>query len=179
MLEMPRRSVTRFFIPLIDVLILLFCIFLMMPAVKKTAEAEVGAAAPQEEKQAELERREHAVEQKEQQLRAGMDQLRRETTHKVLSQLAPRVLDINASNGKLYYRNPDPVEVSNQNEARALIRRDRSGPGGPDAAYYILRYPADPNSGFPRSGDLEKYQQWFEGVPVEFEKGGAKVEFPK
>ena len=39
MLEMPRRSVTRFFIPLIDVLTLLFCIFLMMPAVKRTAEA--------------------------------------------------------------------------------------------------------------------------------------------
>ena len=47
MLEMPRRSVTRFFIPLIDVLTLLFCIFLMMPAVKKTTEAEVGATAPQ------------------------------------------------------------------------------------------------------------------------------------
>ena len=30
MIRMPRRSVTRFFIPLIDVLILLFCIFLLM-----------------------------------------------------------------------------------------------------------------------------------------------------
>ncbi|MBI1833149.1 MAG: hypothetical protein HYR84_17040 [Planctomycetes bacterium] len=30
MIHMPRRSVTRFFIPLIDVLILLFCIFLLM-----------------------------------------------------------------------------------------------------------------------------------------------------
>ena len=64
MLEMPRRSVTRFFIPLIDVLTLLFCIFLMMPAVRKTAEAEVGVTASLEEKTAELERREHAVEQK-------------------------------------------------------------------------------------------------------------------
>ena len=179
MLEMPRRSVTRFFIPLIDVLILLFCIFLMMPAVKRTVEAEVGATAPSPEKQAELERREQAVQQKEQQLRAGMDQLRRETTRKVLSQLRPRMLDISPSNGKLYYRNPDPVEISNQNDARVLIRRDRSGPGGPDAVYYIIRYPADPNSGYPRSGDLEKYRQWFEGVPVEFEKGGAKVIFPK
>ena len=33
MIQMPRRSVTRFFIPLIDVLILLFCIFLLMPLV--------------------------------------------------------------------------------------------------------------------------------------------------
>ena len=30
MIKMPHRNVTRFFIPLIDVLILLFCIFLLM-----------------------------------------------------------------------------------------------------------------------------------------------------
>ena len=33
MIVLPKRSVTRFFIPLIDVLILLFCIFLLMPFV--------------------------------------------------------------------------------------------------------------------------------------------------
>src|SRR5262249_52141185 len=36
----PRRSVTRFFIPLIDVLILLFCIFLLMPFVSTPARPE-------------------------------------------------------------------------------------------------------------------------------------------
>src|SRR2546423_13314870 len=35
MIRLPRRSVTRFFIPLIDVLILLFCIFLLMPIVEE------------------------------------------------------------------------------------------------------------------------------------------------
>ena len=34
MIHMPHRSVTRFFVPLIDVLLLLFCIFLLMPYVK-------------------------------------------------------------------------------------------------------------------------------------------------
>ena len=33
MIERPKRAVTRFFVPLIDVLILLFCIFLLMPFV--------------------------------------------------------------------------------------------------------------------------------------------------
>ena len=33
MIELPKRSITRFFVPLIDVLILLFCIFLLMPYV--------------------------------------------------------------------------------------------------------------------------------------------------
>ena len=37
MISPPRRSVTRFFIPLIDVLILLFCIFLLMPFVSTPA----------------------------------------------------------------------------------------------------------------------------------------------
>ena len=51
--------------PLMDVLILFFCIFLMMPAVKRTVEAEVGATTPSQEKQASLERREQAVKQKD------------------------------------------------------------------------------------------------------------------
>jgi len=37
MIRPPKRAVTRFFIPLIDVLILLFCIFLLMPFVEKGA----------------------------------------------------------------------------------------------------------------------------------------------
>ena len=40
MIQFPRRSVTRFFIPLIDVLTLLFCIFLLMPMIKETGEAQ-------------------------------------------------------------------------------------------------------------------------------------------
>src|SRR5438132_11262214 len=42
MIQLPRRSVTRFFIPLIDVLPLLFCIFLLLPLIKSTGE---GASA--------------------------------------------------------------------------------------------------------------------------------------
>ena len=50
MITPPRRSVTRFFIPLIDVLILLFCIFLLMPFVSAPASPE--EAAKQEPKPA-------------------------------------------------------------------------------------------------------------------------------
>ena len=49
MIPSPRRSVTRFFIPLIDVLILLFCIFLLMPFVSAPArpdEEQPEAKAP-------------------------------------------------------------------------------------------------------------------------------------
>ena len=43
MIELPRRSVTRFFIPLIDVLTLLFCIFLLMPVMKGKADGPGSA----------------------------------------------------------------------------------------------------------------------------------------
>ena len=41
MIERPKRSVTFFFVPLIDVLILLFCIFLLMPFVSSSETAEL------------------------------------------------------------------------------------------------------------------------------------------
>ena len=44
MIQMPRRSVTRFFIPLIDVLTVLFGIFLLMPIVREKTEAECATA---------------------------------------------------------------------------------------------------------------------------------------
>src|SRR5690349_9265321 len=52
MIQMPRRSVTRFFIPLIDVLTLLFCIFLLMPMVRP---AEGVSAAHDQERLRQLE----------------------------------------------------------------------------------------------------------------------------
>ena len=42
MIQLPHRAVTRFFIPLIDVLILLFCIFLLLPFVSKQDGEEGG-----------------------------------------------------------------------------------------------------------------------------------------
>src|SRR5688572_30060750 len=58
MIEIPRRSVTRFFIPLIDVLTLMFCIFLLMPVVKATGDGPEHEAAPAEDRLAETERQE-------------------------------------------------------------------------------------------------------------------------
>ena len=40
MITMPSRSVTLFFIPLIDVLTVLFCIFLLMPVFNQAAREE-------------------------------------------------------------------------------------------------------------------------------------------
>ena len=40
MIRLPQRSVTRFFIPMIDVLTLLFCIYLLMPIVDNADDGE-------------------------------------------------------------------------------------------------------------------------------------------
>ena len=57
MLHMPRRSVTRFFIPLIDVLTLLFCVFLVMPLAKGTGEDAAPTVAEELKRaQAEIDR---------------------------------------------------------------------------------------------------------------------------
>ena len=44
MIEMPHRSITRFFVPMIDVLTLLFCIYLLMPIVQDPATGESDVA---------------------------------------------------------------------------------------------------------------------------------------
>lgn len=51
MIELPQRSVTRFFIPLVDVMMLLFCIFLLMPIMKESPreEGEAGGALDRDE----------------------------------------------------------------------------------------------------------------------------------
>jgi hypothetical protein len=57
MIQMPQRSVTRFFIPLIDVLTLLFCIYLLMPIVKPSEDGN-GAEGSSDAKLSADERRE-------------------------------------------------------------------------------------------------------------------------
>ena len=62
MIAMPKRSVTRFFIPLIDVLLLLFCIFLLMPLaneedLKKSQESSQNLTEDVESLERELQAR--------------------------------------------------------------------------------------------------------------------------
>src|SRR5262249_28017571 len=101
MIRPPHRSVTRFFIPLIDVLILLFCIFLLMPYVKpvegETGEGAVKAAPPPDPKAADVEELTREIDA----LRRERDRLLAERT-KVLDRLAIRVLEIDRESGRLY-----------------------------------------------------------------------------
>jgi hypothetical protein len=174
MLQMPRRSVTRFFVPLIDVLTLLFCIFLMMPAVKKVSETETSDAVKKDElteRQQRLAQREHAAAEKERELRQELDRLRRETTEKVLNGLSTRVFEIDPKTGELFYRDPDRVNVVDANQVKGLIRRDRDRAGPGREIYYVILYPREAlvGGGVPSDPQKTTYDSWFADVPHRYD----------
>ena len=165
MIQMPRRSVTRFFIPLIDVLFLLFCIFLLMPLVKggnETAAEDVEAANPDRLRrlQGELNRLRREARDTPHDLRAELEKLRQEKIQVLQEKLAIRVLEIDAATGKLYYRDPERIEIRTQAKAIELIGRDRELKSKGEL-YYLILYPRDPASPYPLREQRERYDRWF------------------
>ena len=190
MLEMPRRSVTRFFIPLIDVLILLFCIFLLMPIVE---EGGTGPAPPGSKKLTPGEAK--ALRQQLDRWKARVDKLERERPpppdklqqqydalkkefdefKKTLAErIIARTFFIDDKTGELVYYNPDRKVVHNQAEALGLVERDRVAVPGNRQLYYLIIAPRDPDSGFPRDDQRRQIEGWFKNVPLawDFPKRG-------
>lgn len=154
MIAPPRRSVTRFFIPLIDVLTLLFCIFLLMPYVKPVPAAADPTAGSDET----------AL------LRREVEQLRARLTgerDRAVRQQAVCVLEIDARTGRLFERTDQPPEVADQAAALALIDRERRSVPGREV-YFLILYPRD-LTGFPEQRQVAAYERWFAGVPHGFD----------
>jgi hypothetical protein len=185
MIVMPRRSVTRFFIPLIDVLTLLFCIFLLMPLFREDIsptpqgdgdEPSVDALQEKAVLERELQRRTHELERlraayKPQvdldRVRAELEQLRKEKNQVLQDRLFVRVLEIDPKDGALWY--PDPstpdkqgLKIASVEAAQALIRRHRQQAAGREL-YYVFLLPLS-DSGYPTERQFEEYQRWFAGV---------------
>jgi hypothetical protein len=178
MLEMPERSITRFFIPMIDVLTLLFCIYLLMPIVKDpdTGESEEERRA-RDEKLRQLEAELAAkggVGELTHQLRDEIERLRREKIEALRTRLAVRVLEIDPATGKLYYRDPDRVEIRDQADAHKLIDRDRLAQGvSRRELYYLILYPRERASAYPTVAQRKSYDRWFEGVALGYDIPGV------
>ena len=189
MIEIPRRSVTRFFIPLIDVLTLMFCIFLLMPLVKTTeesAEAETrtsgnakvptdpGQLARDYDELSRLrqERRKWQeftqLQERKNELTAQIQKLKEGKIDDLQKNLAIRVLEI-GEEGKLFYYDPERekdrrIEITAQNVAR-FIADQASRAGGKDL-FILFMYPR-PLSGdpaYPLLRQREEYDRWFRGV---------------
>ncbi|MFL5339185.1 MAG: hypothetical protein ACJ8F7_03375 [Gemmataceae bacterium] len=163
MIQPPRRSVTRFFIPMIDVLTLLFCIFLLMPFVKKAADTEGDPGrvptpvltGDQKADAAEMAR-----------LRAEVEQLRKEKAEE-LKRLEIRTLEIDPKTGDLIYYAPEPYRITSQADAVRLINghREELRRAGGKELYYLFQFPRDPKSGAPSPEQWADYTRWFADVP--------------
>ena len=167
MISPPRRSVTRFFIPLIDVLILLFCIFLLMPFVSSPAAddgAKPEAKAPELPTDVQELRKQLAAAQKERDEAAKrLERFQKDRGER----LVVRVLEIDPDTGKLYYYAPGRQEVASQAQAEQLIAYQKRLAGEKDT-YFLLMYPRRPSS-YPTRANVETYRQWFKDVPYGFD----------
>lgn len=163
MIRPPRRSVTRFFIPMIDVLTLLFCIFLLMPYV--AVEGQADAAGPKADPLPETADAATLVRQLDQ-AREERDRLLRERG-RVAERLAIHVLDIDRDTGRLYDYDPERVEIASEADALALINRERRKAGAKELFFLIL-FPREPG-GFPLQRQVVAYEKWFRDVPHGFD----------
>jgi hypothetical protein len=177
MIQLPRRSVTRFFIPLIDVLTLLFCIFLVLPLAKAPGDTSEDVAALEDRlraKEQEVERLRQSGRDLPRELRDEIDKLRQQKGKALQKLLAVRVLEIDKDTGKLYYRDPERIPIPDEAAAHALIESDRRKLGQKEL-YYLILYPRDTSSGFPLRGQRESYDRWFEGVALGYDIPGASA----
>src|SRR5436309_1916051 len=147
----PHRSVTRFFVPLIDVLTLLFCIFLLMPYVK---QADADSADPAGLNRAAVTPPAPeptpgdvaALTREVEQLRADVERLQQQR-EQVLTRLAIHVLEIDRDTGRLYDYDPERVEIANAADAQGLIDRERRRVSGREL-YFLILFPREA-SGYP------------------------------
>lgn len=173
---MPRRSVTRFFIPLIDVLILLFCIFLLMPFVSSTPEGESAgdpkSALPETKLPDDVKTLQAMLKEE----RQRVEKLQKEKHSDYLkNHLAVAVLEIDPSNGVLYYNDPQRQEIKTQADAIKYISRQRlqaNAGGAAKDVFFLIRYPRRAG-GFPTKAQVEETNEWFKDMPFGTEIPGS------
>jgi hypothetical protein len=175
MIELPRRSVTRFFIPLIDVLTLLFCIFLLMPFVKSAGAGDAAADAPAPPPPEISETDPRELNRKIDDLRKEIERLHLDRSE-VIQRLVVYPMEIGREDGKLYYYSGgERLEVRSADDAARLLeqhRRDLRQKGARDQ-YYLILFPRV-LSGFPTERQVREYERWFSSVPHGFDNPRAQ-----
>lgn len=170
MITLPRRSVTRFFIPLIDVLILLFCIFLLMPFVSGPPSPEPQDTKAQPPKEplptnvVELQKRLTEAEDR-------LKRMEKAAQTSIADRLSVRVLQIDRKDGTLYYFDPDRQEIRTEADALKVIGRQKtiaSSAGGVKDVLFLILYPQEA-SGFPTKKQEEQIHHWFRDVAHKFQ----------
>ena len=178
MITPPRRSVTRFFIPLIDVLILLFCIFLLMPFVSAPAQPDTTKDEAKDAKTAPPPTDVEKLREERDEALRRLERFRREQA----GRLQFRSLDVDPTTGLLV----ETVGGEKRLMPTALVRprRENRPPTAAEAAaaaeemkewvklqrrraaeqekeaFFVLRMPKVP-SGHPTEADMRNFEAWF------------------
>jgi hypothetical protein len=171
----PRKSVTRFFIPLIDVLILLFAMFLIMPFVSGPDAPDPAEKKDKAEPALPSDAKVLQEMLKEERLRVA--RLEKEKQARIADRLLVRVLEIDPNSGVLFYYNPGREEIRSEADAVALITRQKmiASQGGvvKDVFFLVLpprRTPSGGISPYPTQDQEKQIKEWFKDVPIGFDK---------
>jgi hypothetical protein len=167
MIDRPKRAVTRFFVPLIDVLILLFCIFLLMPFVASSGPEDEQKTNPKDPVE-ELPKDVRDLQDQLTKAREAAARLKAEREN-LVKHLSVRVLEIDPKDGRLFYlQDGSRVEVTAQPDADRLITQHRRASGTRDLLFLIL-YPRQ-RSGYPEQQQADDYARWFKDVQFQFDR---------
>lgn len=172
MIHMPRRSVTRFFIPLIDVMILLFCIFLLLPIFKEGDPEHPDKQLKKKFQQQEEELRKLYAEQAEQ---------RKGEKPKLSKLFAVRVLEIEPSKTRpgrsdlFYYEKGKaaPEVIDSEAALGQLVQRHQKElvrkylPEERPELNYLILWPRE-NPLYPLEIEKKSYEQWLNARKVKF-----------
>jgi hypothetical protein len=182
MIQLPRRSVTRFFIPLIDVMTLLFCIFLLMPIFKE------GHPDNPDVKEREALKKELLLRTQERDaLQHELDLIRNRPALPLTERVVVKTLDVDPASGRLFYYEPGTqakrTEVTEKGEGnsvraadliarhqRELATRFKGRRDRPELLYVII-YPR--GGAFPTLEQHTNIRQWFAAVPYVIDWPGA------
>jgi hypothetical protein len=193
MIQMPRRSVTRFFIPLIDVLTLLFCIFLLMPIFDRAAqEKDQGPSASLDRVRLDLDRDQllarlrtaeaqvKRLQDKDPEigkLRDELERMKKERGKPLQERYAIFVLGIDAQDGTLFYYDPSnakqKIVIDSNEKARSLIEQQRKHAGLREP-FFLFQVPRK-KSPFPQVKQRKQYETWFQDVPHGFDIPGRRT----
>lgn len=198
MIHMPQRSVTRFFIPLVDVLMLLFSMFLLMPLVAgrsdpngKSAEAMTPEELRQKNKQlkADLDLAmkqvkvlnyqlaqlyKYADPQKSlEKLQQELELLQKAKGEMLQKRLFMQVVAYDPVHQGLVYHQAVPKgktqAISNAGDVSRLV--DQHGKEARALGlepYYILMMPPDGTAASASQGQIAEFEKWFTEQTVPF-----------
>jgi hypothetical protein len=178
MIQMPRRSVTRFFIPLIDVLTLLFAIFLLLPIFRESEPDNPDKAKAAQAREL------RDLKAANEELKAEVARLQKLKETPLTQRLAIRVLEIDPNDGRLFYyapgRPPKKTYLESPEGARALIDHNRreirdrhKGDAVTPELHYLFVFPRE-DSAFPTGLQVMRYDKWFADVSHSIDRPGAR-----